>query len=226
MDETKKHSHRMVVEEVGSDAPISDTPETTSEPDLSPKPEVEQTEPKAEITTPETKPEIKKEAEIILEKPKSNKFNLFWILIPGLLILGLLMGGVFAYYNGINKIANQPESSPTPETIATPSPIPTPSSKLDLSKYPISVLNGSGIAGEAGKVKTILETAGFTVSSTGNAKTYDFTKTEISVKTGVEADFVQAIVTALGKTYQLEDPKTASTQSASIIITVGNLKVK
>lgn len=154
-----------------------------------------------------------------------DKFNILWILVPGILILGLLMGGIYAYLRGLNKL-NNPTPSPTP--IATlASPTPTPADKqTDLTKYLITILNGSGIAGEAAKVKDILEEAGFKVGSTANAKTYDYAKTEISTKTTVEADFVKSLATALGKTYQIADPATSSAQTSPVIVTVGNLKAK
>lgn len=205
MEETKKQAPKMVVEEV----------ETPAAPATTPGP------------TPEVKTEVKEEPkkEQPEKKPSPNNFNIMWILIPGILLLGLLMGGIFAYYRGISRLNNL-TSTPTPTPFSA-IPTPTPATnKTNLTKYSIKVLNGSGIAGEAGKVKTLLENAGFKVASAANAKTYDYEKTEISTKQGIETDFIQALVSALGKAYQMADPTTSATQSASIIVTVGSLKAK
>ncbi|PIP57285.1 hypothetical protein COY30_01550 [Candidatus Woesebacteria bacterium CG_4_10_14_0_2_um_filter_44_9] len=196
MEKPEKQAPKMVVEEVASTEPPEPAPEAA--------------------------------AEVKTEIPKENpvtKFNILWIFVPGILLLGLLVGGIFAYYHGINKI-NSPTPTPVSGvTVASPTPT-SPAKQTDLTKYSIAVLNGSGIAGEAGKVKTILQEAGFKVASTANAKTYDYDKTEISTKEGIEADFIKALVFSLSKTYQLADPLTSATQSASIVVTVGSLKAK
>jgi hypothetical protein len=44
------------------------------------------------------------------------------------------------------------------------------------------VLNGSGVKGAAGDASSLLKKAGYTVSSTGNADTFDYTKTVIKLK--------------------------------------------
>jgi hypothetical protein len=87
------------------------------------------------------------------------------------------------------------------------------------------VQNGSGIPGEAGKVKDLLTTAGFKVSSTGNATSYDFTKTVIKAKVDVPAAFLTQLTTALGKTYTLDSNQALATSSANaVIVIVGSSK--
>lgn len=171
---------------------------------------------------------VKKEVEI---KPKKeSSFNILWILIPGMLLLGLLIGGIFAYFFGIQKISDS-GSTPTPQTqiqtseptsISTSTPQASPSANL--AKYKIKILNGSGISGEAGRVQTLIETAGFSVLSTGNASTYDYTKTQITVKTGTDTDFTTALISTLRKNYQLEELKTSTSQTNDVTVIVGNLK--
>ena len=194
MEKPEKQAPKMVVEEVASTEPPEPAPEAA--------------------------------AEVKTEIPKENpvtKFNILWIFVPGILLLGLLVGGIFAYYHGINKI-NSPTPTPVSGvTVASPTPT-SPAKQTDLTKYSISVLNGSGIKGEAGKVQTLIEAAGFTVLSTGNAATYDYTKTQITLKTGIDPDFVSILVATLKKSYQLEDPKTVSSQTNDVTVTVGSLK--
>ena len=210
MDEKK--NVRMVVEEVGREEPQK----------------VE------EVKTDEIiNSEAVKEEPIKLEENKPQKessFNILWILIPGMLLLGLLIGGIFAYVFGIQKISdsNKPNASDTQNITAEPTVSsttkPTASPSANLSKYKIKILNGSGIKGEAGKVQTLIEAAGFTVLSTGNAATYDYTKTQITIKTGIDPDFVSTLAATLKKDYQLEDTKTVSSQTNDVTVIVGNLK--
>ncbi len=147
-----------------------------------------------------------------------------------MLLLGLLIGGIFAYFFGIQKISDTQKTDTSkiqnvtvePEEIPTAKPTASPSANL--SKYKIKILNGSGIKGEAGKVQTLVEEAGFTVLSTGNAATYDYTKTQITIKTGIDPDFISTLVATLSKNYQLETTKTVSSQTNDVTVIVGNLK--
>lgn len=213
MDEKK--NVRMVVEEVG------DTKE--------------EVRPAEEVVSekPQKSEEIMKEpVKLEAKHQKESSFNILWILIPGMLLLGLLIGGIFAYVFGIQKISDTQKSDSsgtqniTVEPRESPTAKPTASPSANLSKYKIKILNGSGIKGEAGKVQTLVEAAGFSVLSTGNAATYDYTKTQITIKTGVDSDFVSALVATLTKNYQLEDAKTSSSQTNDVTVTVGSLKAK
>ncbi|MEK7160359.1 MAG: LytR C-terminal domain-containing protein [Patescibacteria group bacterium] len=94
-----------------------------------------------------------------------------------------------------------PESSPTPASNAadasptsTPTPKPTvnpvdKSTGLNRSKLSVTVQNGSGQAGVAGKAADILKALGYNVSSTGNADNYDFVNVSIQVK-AAESEFL------------------------------------
>ena len=211
MDEKK--NVRMIVEEVGDN-----------------KEEVKRTE---EVVSekPQKGEEIIKEPVKLEAKPqKESSFNVLWILIPGMLLLGLLIGGIFAYVFGIQKISDTQKSDTsgtqnvTVEPTVSPTTKPTASPSANLSKYKIKILNGSGIKGEAGKVQALIEAAGFSALSTGNATTYDYTKTQITIKTGIDPDFVSTLAATLKKNYQLEDTKTVSSQTNDITIIVGSLK--
>lgn len=160
----------------------------------------------------------------------SNGTNPLVIIIPGLFLLGALLGGIYFYQKEISGNA-QPTSTPITSydnEITAPATTPTPSTAtLDLTKYPVNVMNGSGIVGQAGVVKTLLVTAGFTVSKTGNASSYDFTKTVIKAKTDVPAAFITQLSTALSKSYVLDTNQTLATSSADEVqIIIGSTKAK
>jgi len=162
-----------------------------------------------------------------LYQPKKSGSPIFWILIPGIFILGAILGGIVFYEKGVGGSNLSPTPIPTAAPVVTVTPTATPSATVDLTKYSVSIFNGSGIAGEAGKAKTLLTTAGFTVGSTANAATYDYTKTLIKAKTTVDTNFVTALSTALGKTYVVDTAQTLATSSAdSIQVVIGSSKAQ
>ena len=216
---------RVIVEEIGEDKDTKVTeknkivvPETNSPNN--------ETEEKINIKGEKNeKPIVMKE-----ENKSSSNFNLFWIIFPGIMLLGLLMGGIIAYYSGINKL-NSSESTTTNKTAPQPTtsveslPSATPEAKIDLNKYKIKILNGSGIKGEAGKVQTLLEKAGFSIESTGNASKYDYTKTIIQAKEGVDNAFLAQLEKDLSQTYKLDKSTVLKdSETSSIIIVVGSSK--
>lgn len=103
----------------------------------------------------------------------------------GVCILVVAIGvGIITISKGTFPISFA-RSTPTPTSI--PTPIITPTPAVDKKELEIEILNGSGKAGVAGTLKTLLEEKGYTVSGTGNAKSYDYEKTEIEVKADKEA---------------------------------------
>ncbi len=158
-----------------------------------------------------------------LNKPSGT--NPLVVIIPGIFLLGALLGGIYFYQRGINLPSN-PEPTPTESAVATPAPTEAPAT-VDLTKYPVHVMNGSGITGEAAKVKAVLEGGGFKVSTIGNASSSDFTKTVIKVKSDVPASFVSQLSTLLSKTYLLDTNQTLATSSADKVqVIVGSSKAK
>lgn len=208
--ETKERK-RVVVEEV--EAPvtsevISSTELQKEEPKEAPKPDILKEAAKTEAPPPPTK----------------SSSVIWWILIPGIFLLGALLGGIVFYQKGVNKGVTQ---TPTPIALGQPStePTSTPSAEVDLTKYSLIVQNGAGVAGAAGEAKSLLVKAGFKVSSTGNAASYDFTKTIIKAKTGTDAAFLASLTETLAKTYVLDKNQTLPNSSKDgVIIIIGSSK--
>lgn len=216
MTKDKKSETRVVVEEI-SDENTPKTAENVKD---------NATEGDASINEPENK----KDEKLVVDNKSSTNFNIFWIILPGIMLLGLLMGGIIAYFSGINKLNSSEASAtkkPTPQPIITiePSPAVSPVSKIDLTKYKVKVLNGSGIKGEAGKVQALLEKAGFTIESTGNAGRYDYTNTVIQTKEAVDKAFIDQLEKDLSKTYKLDKSVILKdTEASSVIVIVGSSK--
>ncbi|HVF69010.1 MAG TPA: LytR C-terminal domain-containing protein [Xanthomonadales bacterium] len=77
----------------------------------------------------------------------------------------------------------EPTSTPSASVSGTLTPAPSgTSSKLDRASLNVVVLNGSGVVGAGRRYATYLTGLGYTVSSTGNADTFDYTGITVKVK--------------------------------------------
>lgn len=148
-----------------------------------------------------TEPESKEEQ---TNKPKSNK-GLFMALAITLVVGGALTGGIL--YSR-SAITNQDIRSKASQAVESPTPTPTPTAEvtptpeeIDLSKYKLQVLNGSGIAGQAGAVDELLQAEGFAESDMDNADSYDYEKTEIQLKADTPKALYDTIERALNSDY-------------------------
>lgn len=153
-----------------------------------------------------------------------SKKKPIWLWITVLL---LIVGAGITWF----LVWKQSKSDKVPQPLqaeVTPTPIvsPTPEAKVDLSQFKISVLNGSGISGEAGRVKSLLETSGFTVKNTANADSYDFTDTEITYSADVSTAWLEKLKTELAKKYVLKEPVSGKVTGADVEVIVGSSKAE
>jgi hypothetical protein len=231
-EETKERK-RMVVEEVkAEETPKADETEKVIVEPVEPKileeaakdvvsPESESV---ANETCKEVRPLDSREENPI--EPKKSPSIVLWIIIPGIFLLGAILGGIVFYQKGVNSGATE-TSTPVTESTSTPVVSASPSATIDLTKYSVTIFNGSGIAGEAGRAKTLLTDEGFKVGTTANAATYDYTKTIIKAKSTVEEAFVTALSEALGKMYVVDTAQTLSTSSADAVqVIIGSSKAE
>jgi hypothetical protein len=221
-EDTKKERRKVVIEEVGSESESEPKIEVPAKTEPHIEPGIHEEAKPAEDSLAENP--IKKEPPNIVEPSVRVGPNPLVIIIPGIFLLGALLGGII-YYQKNTKISVSVEPKATSfAVVATPSPVATPT--IDLEKYSVKILNGSGIVGEAGKAQDIIEEAGFKVSSTGNAANYNYTKSIIQVKEGVEEAFIAELSKALSETYEIDTKTQALTASSadSVVLIVGSTK--
>lgn len=120
--------------------------------------------------------------------------------------------------NNFNSDANQNlntnQSSVNLNTNAAP--------VIDKTTVVIEVLNGNGVTGSADKVKSLLVTAGYTVSKVTNAKKFTYPDTLIYYKTGQEIVATDIKATLVGYQTTLENSDTI-VGTYDIVIIVGKL---
>ncbi|KKS77323.1 MAG: Transcriptional regulator [Candidatus Woesebacteria bacterium GW2011_GWB1_43_14] len=207
-----------------------------SEKSKSPKPRVRrvieevaspQTIAPAELVSSPSGVSMEDEHEPVVEpRKKGMNFKLvFMITILTALVVGFILGGVYVYFTGV-RLASEPEKtpSPTPESTVVPTPTPEAKEEVDLTKYEVSILNGSGKIGEAGKAQDLLEAVDLVIKYTGNAASFNFEKTKIEAKKGVPTSVTDLAVSALKDTYDVDSKigTLASTKEYDIVVTVGS----
>lgn len=216
----------------------SDTPKITLETSLKTSStqvdqEKEQNEEKSEQPSKEVKKWLNDtpitEGSGIEESKGINKKVIFFVVIF-MLIAGILGGGFYYYKNNMSTTTETEDENEdritvreTSEPTVTPTSVPEVEEEIDLSKYSVSVLNGSGVPGVAGDVSDILVEAGFSDPDKGNAESYDYGSTQISMKDSVPKSVFDTINQVLSDYYDLSSvPAELDDESTyDIIIIVG-----
>jgi len=163
----------------------------------------------------------KNTAEIPIQKQAAKK-PIIWaitVMVAALVTgAGLIFFSTKATPGQSVKPAITPEPTSTIEIVATPTPAPV----VDKGIIQIEVLNGGGVKGAAGKMKTFLEDKGYQVKSTGNTEEYTFENTEISVKKSQE-EILTLLRNDLANTYKIGSADTNLPDSSEfdVVITVG-----
>lgn len=113
-----------------------------------------------------------------------------------------------------------PTETPTPEPTEPP-PTPTPTVEVKKVEVTVKVLNGTGVAGQASGVKTLLEGKGYEEITTGNADKYDYAQSEVQINP--DKAYLKDIILADVKDL-LTDPKISdmsSDETVDVIIIIG-----
>lgn len=146
-----------------------------------------------------------------------------------IVVITFIIGVVFfsgIYYAVQNKTITLPGSKNNAEISEAPV-IEVPTKKpVDLSQYNIQVLNGTGTAGVAAKVREQLTTAGFKVGSVGNADSNEFEKTEISAAKKVDKEYLNKLKETLGEAYVVDEAVKLASGSADVVVTIGSETAK
>lgn len=144
--------------------------------------------------------------------------NKKWLGIITLVLVAIVGVVYFMFFRGGSKKA---EPTPTP-TAMVEEVTPTTEPAIAKEDLKIKILNGSGVVGEAGRVKTILEKAGYKIESTDNAESYDHKETEIQAKTAVTSTVLDELKKLLEKDYTVTTSKLEKDNEVDIIVTVGS----
>lgn len=218
-DKEEKKNPKVVVEEV------EETPEEEPKAEEKVVEEVEKAE-KEPVVEEKTEPTEEPKIEKSEDKPGVGK--LLWIIIPTTLLVGALAGGVITYFSGL-QISQGPEPtpvatvSPTEDKMVEDNTTTETASTLKREDLKIQVLNGSGVAGAAGKAKDFLEGLGYTDVAVGNADASNYQETEISVLEE-KSDYLDLLKKDLSEKYTLasDTGNLSGSSSYDVVITLGS----
>lgn len=117
-------------------------------------------------------------------------------------------------------IMASPTETPTPSPTEVP-PTPTPTIEVDRATVKVQVLNGTGVAGQASSIRTILEKAGYEGITTGNAERYDYEQSEVQIRK--EKAYLEAVILA-DITESISSPTVTEldeTETVDVVIIIG-----
>lgn len=163
-----------------------------------------------------------------LEPQKKSKL---WIILVVIIIIFAAVGGALYYFRtkAVKQAPKEEKVLPS-ATLAPVTPTVSPATgsanlKVDYLQYEIRVLNGSGIKGEASKVKDFLEEEKFVVKDIDNADSSDYEKTVIRAKKDVAKEYLDLLKSLLGKIYVLDtEEELGESASVDVIIIIGSSK--
>lgn len=146
-----------------------------------------------------------------------------------LVVIALMCGaGVFSllYFNIIHVPSQAMNffASPTPTPTPMPTATPAPVVMLKKDEIKIKVLNGTGTAGQAGKVKSAMGEIGFSDIQTDNATDQNATDTIVAVSSKVPKDIADEIVKELQKTFSSVKTQDSTDPNFAVVITTGTEK--
>jgi hypothetical protein len=152
--------------------------------------------------------------EISMHRKRRTPSLFFWAI--GVVAGCLVIGAVLLFMTGKTGSLPSVVVVPTPTPTQTVQPTPASASgEIKRDAITIQVLNGGGKAGAATKMKQFLEDKGYTVSDTGNAESYTYTKTEVQVKAAKKA-YIALLEGDLKGTYSLGTSSAALDETASV----------
>src|SRR4030042_2552678 len=183
---------------------------------------------KKEVSKDEVNKWIENYDEVNKPTVKGDKkgFKIVLLILLLLSFFAILVGGFLYYQKNISNKEEATESKPTPTVELKTSPTETPAtssgnlSNVKLSDLNVQILNGSGIPGQAGEVKTLISSLNFKKIDTGNADNYDYTDTEVSLKDSLPGSVFDQIKTKLEGTYTVIKSKDAVSKSSSYDIII------
>jgi hypothetical protein len=111
--------------------------------------------------------------------------------------------------------------TPTPQSSPTPTEAPEETAKSDLK---VSVQNGTGTAGQAGKVKALLEGIEYTEIEIDNADSSDHEKTEVVFSSKVSEKQQQEIKDLLLESFSAVTTSIDPAASTDIVVITGAAK--
>jgi len=143
------------------------------------------------------------------------------VIIGAIIVVIVSAGGYLYYKSSQEKLTTPPNETAITTVTQKPSPSPTPE-EVAVDEYPIEILNGSGIAGEAGRAQTLLEDSDYIIDSIGNAEKYDYDQTVIQAGADVPKSWIDALKTVLEEKYDVKARVEEIDDAEAVVVIIGS----
>jgi len=162
-------------------------------------------------------PENLKDVSFPVAKTKKRKFPIYIVIVVILVILAAL-GYFILNKPSVEDISQENTFEPT---LALETPTPVQESVIERGGVKIEVLNGSGITGAAGKLKTAIEDLGYSDVKIGNAKSIEPSETVATFSSGLSQSIKDEILSNLKVTYESVSEGSGSLSGFDVQILIG-----
>ncbi|PIZ65055.1 hypothetical protein COY14_03215 [Candidatus Roizmanbacteria bacterium CG_4_10_14_0_2_um_filter_36_9] len=143
-------------------------------------------------------------------------------VIIGAIIVVIVGAGSYLYYKSSQeKLATPPKETAITTVTKKPTPSPTPN-QVAVDEYSIEILNGSGIAGEAGRAQALLENSDYIIDSIGNAEKYDYGQTVIQAGADVPKSWIDALKSVLEEKYDVKARAEEIDDAEAVVVIIGS----
>lgn len=157
--------------------------------------------------------------------PGEGTRKVLLVVLPLLMLVAALLAGGYLYQLSLSPATDRSTQDVAEErgdyldegVDVEPTVTPT-LEPVDLEAHEIRVLNGSGVAGAAGRLRGELEGEGFVVVGVGNAATQDYAQTVIRVPEDVDERYLAALQEYLGETYEVEVEEVEDAEEVVVVI--------
>lgn len=182
---------------------------------------------------------IQPEPAVSFPDPRSSKSSSSfpkWIFAVIGLVVILAAGGFFLYQSSTSTTVNPtpspfvsgidalPTPTETPMQTTKPSATPTPAATPTSSQrtgVSVEVQNGTGTTGDAAAAKSLIEKAGYTKVTTGNASSQTATSTSVQYSSDVPLAVVNEISQALSDSFGTVTPTAGLTGKMVVRVITG-----
>jgi hypothetical protein len=149
------------------------------------------------------------------------KFDKKYFLLAGAVLVGVVLAltvlSNLSHLSSLRKNSKLEITSPVATPAAQTLP-PAPEPKKE--DYPIRILNGTLVSGEAGKLAEKLKTAGFTITETKNATSAGFVTTKVRVVSSVPEKIADSLETLLSEDYQTVVTEPLASPAAKFVVEI------
>ncbi len=165
------------------------------------------------------------------EKVVGQRIKTVVLVVAGVIVLGAAGWYALGQLRAGMRSVPVPEATSTPATStipavsqATTTPPVSAAPVLMKSDFPLTILNGTLVSGEAGRLRIVMANAGYAVQRIGNASDQRQTATMLSIPATMPAAFGTELRLLLEARYQAVSVVTVSGSGAVAQITIGKLK--